>query len=204
VAHTTTEAIDGRERILREAERLFGEKGYRGVSIRELAKACGMTNAALYYHFSCKEDLFYQVAIRHAERLAQRIRDEAQTAGDDPLAQLTAAARVYAEHLKFRQDTAHTFAEAFRQMGKERAQALGEHFHRHVVGAMADVIRTGQERGVLRDVDSDLAAQAFMGLLGTLRFLPQEQRFSPEIVERLVDLFLYGMVAREDTGDERG
>ena len=47
MAEATSETLDGRERIIREAERLFGERGYRGVSIRELARACGMTNAAL-------------------------------------------------------------------------------------------------------------------------------------------------------------
>ncbi|NOZ29751.1 MAG: TetR/AcrR family transcriptional regulator [Chloroflexi bacterium] len=196
MAEATSETLDGRERIIREAERLFGERGYRGVSIRELARACGMTNAALYYHFSNKADLFYQVAIRHSERLAQTMREEAAAAGDDPLNQLAAVARVYAEHLRFRQDTAHVFAEAMRQLGKERAHALRDYFHQNVLGAVVSVIRTGQERGVLRSVDPELAARAFIGLLGTLRFHDQQERFTEQQVEQLVDLFLHGMMAR--------
>ncbi len=188
-----SELVSGRERILREAERLFGERGYRGVSIRELAQACGMTNAALYYHFESKEDLFYQVALRYAERLARRLRAEADAAGEDLRARLVALARAYTEHLRHHQDAAHAFAEAKPALGRERVCALYRHFREHVLAVVADIIRAGQAEGQLRPVAPDLAAQAFLGLIGSLRSRLFQEEFAPQQVEQLVDIFLYGM-----------
>ena len=48
-----------RRQILTKAADLFLAKGYKGVSMKELAEAVEVTSAALYYHFpKGKEDLF--------------------------------------------------------------------------------------------------------------------------------------------------
>ena len=48
-----------RRQILIRAAELFLAKGYKGVSMKELAEAVQVTSAALYYHFpKGKEDLF--------------------------------------------------------------------------------------------------------------------------------------------------
>jgi AcrR family transcriptional regulator len=49
------------ERILEEGWRLFQQKGYRGVSMDELCRRCGITKPTLYYYFQDKENLFVQV-----------------------------------------------------------------------------------------------------------------------------------------------
>jgi AcrR family transcriptional regulator len=56
----------GRQLILEVAEDLFTERGYRAVSIRDIAQKCEVTNAALYYHFPSKEALFGEVMEFHA------------------------------------------------------------------------------------------------------------------------------------------
>lgn len=55
------EISKGKKLILQEAGRLFIQNGYFEVSIRDIAKACDMTNAAIYYHFEDKEALFFEV-----------------------------------------------------------------------------------------------------------------------------------------------
>jgi TetR/AcrR family transcriptional regulator, cholesterol catabolism regulator len=48
-----------RRQILTKAAELFLAKGYKGVSMKELAEAVEVTSAALYYHFpKGKEDIF--------------------------------------------------------------------------------------------------------------------------------------------------
>jgi TetR/AcrR family transcriptional regulator, cholesterol catabolism regulator len=48
-----------RRQILSKAADLFLAKGYKGVSMKEIAEAVEVTSAALYYHFpKGKEDLF--------------------------------------------------------------------------------------------------------------------------------------------------
>ncbi|MCB0406894.1 MAG: TetR/AcrR family transcriptional regulator [Bdellovibrionales bacterium] len=47
-----------KENILKEANRLFAEKGYTGTSVRELTEAAEVNVAAINYHFGSKQGLF--------------------------------------------------------------------------------------------------------------------------------------------------
>ncbi len=57
--------ISTRERLLQTAVSLFASSGYRGVSMRDLAGAVGITPPALYNHFPNKEAL-YRAAVETA------------------------------------------------------------------------------------------------------------------------------------------
>jgi AcrR family transcriptional regulator len=59
---TTDTAVDARrtdtrERILTVAATLFSDKGFNATSIRDISEALGVTKAALYYHFTSKEEI---------------------------------------------------------------------------------------------------------------------------------------------------
>ncbi|MBU4276083.1 MAG: TetR/AcrR family transcriptional regulator [Proteobacteria bacterium] len=57
------------ERLLDEAERLFANKGYDAVSLREITAAAGTHLAAVNYHFGSKENLYLEVfRTRYMER----------------------------------------------------------------------------------------------------------------------------------------
>ncbi|MDD2308190.1 MAG: TetR/AcrR family transcriptional regulator [Desulfuromonadaceae bacterium] len=56
-----------REEILELSVPLFARCGYDGVSMRDIAAAMGLTPAALYYHFTDKENLYLDV-VMHACR----------------------------------------------------------------------------------------------------------------------------------------
>jgi TetR/AcrR family transcriptional repressor of nem operon len=45
------------ERIVKEASRLFRERGFEKVSVGEVMKAAGLTHGAFYAHFASKEEL---------------------------------------------------------------------------------------------------------------------------------------------------
>ena len=53
-----THRPDRRTQIVEKATELFGQKGYAKVSIKELATACGVTEAALYRHFRSKDAIY--------------------------------------------------------------------------------------------------------------------------------------------------
>src|SRR5512135_2218349 len=72
----------GRDAILDTSAKLFSQHGYTGVSIRDIAQACGMTNAALYYHFKNKEDLFLAMLRRDHEKAIAALHAAANSPGD--------------------------------------------------------------------------------------------------------------------------
>lgn len=50
-----------KERILDTAEALFAERGFHGVSIREITTAAGCNMASVHYHFNNKLNLYLEV-----------------------------------------------------------------------------------------------------------------------------------------------
>lgn len=57
------------ERIVKEASRLFRERGFENVSVGEVMKAAGLTHGAFYAHFGSKEEL-EEAAIAYGQRLS--------------------------------------------------------------------------------------------------------------------------------------
>ena len=47
-----------RKQILDASLKLFSEKGFARTSVRDIAQVAGITDAAIYYHFASKRDLF--------------------------------------------------------------------------------------------------------------------------------------------------
>jgi len=62
--------VSTRARILTEAERLFAERGFEGVSMPAIAEAAGITPGAIYRHFDGKAELFFQVIGRAVDAAA--------------------------------------------------------------------------------------------------------------------------------------
>src|SRR5256886_11209278 len=56
-----------RNELLRQAARLFAEKGYHGTSTGDLAEAMGVQKGSLYAHIRSKADLLWEVARDGAE-----------------------------------------------------------------------------------------------------------------------------------------
>ncbi len=54
----TSEQRDTRQAIVDAALELFSEHGYYGTSLRDLAKAVGVRESAIYHHFTNKEAIF--------------------------------------------------------------------------------------------------------------------------------------------------
>ena len=62
-----------RERIFREALHLFARKGFQATSIRDIATAVGVADAALYRHFSSKDEIASAIFTFHYANLARSI-----------------------------------------------------------------------------------------------------------------------------------
>lgn len=60
-----------RERILEVATAGFVERGYAAVSMREIAADCGITKAALYYHFVGKAELLNEIFTGYLTQIGQ-------------------------------------------------------------------------------------------------------------------------------------
>src|SRR4051812_43234184 len=89
---------DGRpsiEAIRAAAFTQFAERGYPVVTVRDIMKACGLTQGALYNHFKSKDELLHDIITSTQAELERLCSQAVADAGDDPRAQLAAFVRVY-------------------------------------------------------------------------------------------------------------
>ncbi len=76
------ESVRTQARILDRAERLFARKGYRGVSLRELAAAAGVRPFTIQHHFGSKLGLYQAVLNRWDAEVLARLSRITQEGGD--------------------------------------------------------------------------------------------------------------------------
>ncbi|MEU4683827.1 SACE_7040 family transcriptional regulator [Streptomyces xinghaiensis] len=81
-AAATGAAPTRREQILREAARLFAERGFHGVGVDEIGAAVGISGPGLYRHFPGKEAMLAELLVGISSRLLHGGRRRvAETAG---------------------------------------------------------------------------------------------------------------------------
>jgi AcrR family transcriptional regulator len=78
---TTHADQETRERLLKAAERLFADRGFRAVTVREICRAARANVAAVNYHFGDKLGLYRQVMQAAIDAMRQAT-EAARTAGD--------------------------------------------------------------------------------------------------------------------------
>lgn len=94
---------DARPRLLEAAGKLFAERGYAGVSTREVARAARVNLSAINYHFGSKRALYRTVVERVIADLAPRrallveVLTRAVAAADGDHRQLAAIARRFVQ-----------------------------------------------------------------------------------------------------------
>jgi AcrR family transcriptional regulator len=71
--------VKARRRLLDAAESLFAERGFHGVTTRQVAEAAGVDVALIYYHFKNKSSLFDGVLERRARPLVSARRESLRT-----------------------------------------------------------------------------------------------------------------------------
>jgi TetR/AcrR family transcriptional repressor of nem operon len=79
------QAAENRQTVINVASRLFRERGFDGIGLKDLMKAAGLTQGAFYKQFASKEDLAVEASKRALESASGRWSDAAAANPDDPL-----------------------------------------------------------------------------------------------------------------------
>ena len=175
-----------RERILAEALRLFGERGYARVSIEEIAEAAGVTKGAVYHWFSDKDDLGRE--LQHD--LYQRLSSVALRALDperDAIANMRRTFEAYVDALGTFEDARFFLRDAWVIPALDEA---GRQDHDDGVELVRGVIAAAIARGEIVALDPDALARVLMGAWAeaTLHVLRTGDRGATvAVVERLLE-----------------
>lgn len=136
-----------REKILEAARGLFNERGYEGATVRDIARAAGMSTGAVFASFTDKAELFDEIIASDYRALEGGMADAlkaAATVEDALLGVFGAAYRSHAHQLPLM--CAAMSAGWSREFGaiQRSRDAL-----RPIVGLIDDAIQQGVDRGEL-------------------------------------------------------
>ncbi|MFC4470984.1 TetR/AcrR family transcriptional regulator [Streptomyces xiangluensis] len=79
-----TDALTRREQILKEAARLFAERGFHGVGVDEIGAAVGISGPGLYRHFAGKDAMLAELLVGISEQLLTGGKRRAAEAAGNP------------------------------------------------------------------------------------------------------------------------
>jgi AcrR family transcriptional regulator len=153
-----------RQAVLDTACRVFSRSSYRGATTAEIAREAGISEPILYRHFGSKRDL-YLACLDEAWRGFRAFADEA-LAGDPAQCLGRIADHYMAKRARLRLVDLWIQALTEASGDEEIAKAVRRQI-REVHDFFADVIRTGQQRGVLH-TERDPVAEAWIFVAGGL------------------------------------
>lgn len=65
--------VNNRDKIIETAIKLIGEKGVEGTSLADIAKDVGISKGTLYYYYSSKNDLIFDITKDHMDKISANI-----------------------------------------------------------------------------------------------------------------------------------
>jgi len=186
VARRLPRGQETRERILAEALRLFGARGYARVSIEEIAEAAGVTKGAVYHWFTDKDDLGRE--LQHD--LYQRLSSVALRALDperDAIANMRRTFEAYVDALGSFEDARFFLRDAWVIPALDEA---GRQDHDDAIEFVRGVLAKAIDRGEIVALDPDALARVLMGAWAeaTLHVLRTGDRAATvAVVEQLLE-----------------
>jgi len=194
---TTEESKGLRRQILIQATRLFVNRGYSSISMREIAEACGVTKAALYYHFKDKENLILAILESYLDEVERLIQASRKVAGT------TREKIYYMVHSIMIQDPERR---ALIRLGSQEMSNLSPHTRAHFgqvyyekfVGQIEALLAEGVKNGELRPMHPKTTTWILLGMMYPF-FYPghdREMGRPEEVIPLLLSVFFEGVSQR--------
>ena len=194
-----------RKRILSTAVEVFGEQGYRGTSLREIARRVGISDAGLLHHFGSKTGLL-AATIAERDELDRLRREDAEATGStfvdtmrEQVARNAASPGLVALHVVLSAeatDPQHPAHESFRERYRSIRHQDDDEFARL------------QERGELRpDLDPTRLGQLVTAMMDGLQLqwlLDPEQVDMVGLFDDFLRLLNIPVPAQDAAGTEKG
>lgn len=186
--------IDRKTEIINVAARLFRQKGYSAVTMRDLANELGIKAASLYNHISSKQQILSEIIMAIAEDFTAGIEEIAATDTTAPL-KLKA---VVAQHITLTADNPFKMATLNNDwMHLEDTLDPYLKLRNQYEKRFREIVLQGQRSGDLKAVSHEIL---LFSILSTLRnlylWIPKKADLKKEkLIEDLSEILLRGVVA---------
>lgn len=187
--------------IFEQATRLFGERGFAGTSLQDVADAMGMSRPALYYYVKSKDELLAKLVTEITEGPAAEMRSVADRTDLDSVGKLRAIARLIVVRRATQPARFRLLIHSEAELPAELA-AAHESGRKAVLTTLTAVVDDGIVAGQLRPVDPRVAALAILGQCNWVAwwFHPDGRDSVDGIADQLADMAVAAL-RRQDAAD---
>jgi AcrR family transcriptional regulator len=186
-----------RSSILDVAVRLFGQQGYTGTSMRDIAKSVGVLPGSLYAHIDSKETLLVEIVNAGITSFLDAV-EPSVSSPDSADARLRAAIRAHVEVVAQNPERSLVVFHQWRFLGEPNLAAAIDKRRRYEQAFMT-IVGDGVRAGIF--ATSLNIRIAVLTILGALNWTPEW--YSPDgpatpsqLGDRIADTLLQGLVAR--------
>lgn len=180
--------MEKREIILSTAMKLFGQKGFEGTSVREIASGADVNPAMISYYFGSKEKLFEKLVEHKAAFLKSVF---AELVNNPSLTQIEKIFVVIDRYVDRMFQTPQFHHLLHRELSLERRpqlkNAISEILLRNFV-SVRKIIQDGIDSGAFRKVDPELTIAS---ILGTINHLLSSETMCRKILNKSKDFNPY-------------
>jgi AcrR family transcriptional regulator len=156
-----------RQCILETAQRLFAAHGYHGASIRDIVHACGVSNAALYYHFGNKQQLYYEVMGKYIATIVERLRD-ADPGEGTCRSRIVRVALAYAQLILESENVLQTLLHDLAQFDRKEILSLFPDLSNQIPAAIVAILENGIAAGEIRAVAPFRTGRLILGMVNAM------------------------------------
>jgi AcrR family transcriptional regulator len=158
------ETADSRAAILEAAKLLFMREGFRGISMRQIAEAVGVTKAALYYHFQDKEELFVAIVEQYLVAMSHLI-DEVADSNQGTRAQISELVRRILAQPPEQRSIIRLASQELSNVSPENRARFLEMYHGRFINRITGLLAAGMASGELRQMNAGVATWALLGMM---------------------------------------
>lgn len=195
-----TTPSEARERVLDAAAKLFAERGYAAVTLRDIAAAVGLRHASLYHHVpGGKEELFIEVTARQLQHHRQGLTAAMAASALHIRPQLYAAADWFLAQPPM--DLVRMTYADMPAIAPKEAKRLADLALEALITPIKDALVAAQSRGEIAHKDLGLIAGGLVGLIESLHATPDYTVYAPttshpsrnEMARTLIDVMVRGL-----------
>jgi len=157
------------ERILQVASKLFAEKGFANVSVRDICRETGTSPPVIYYYFRNKKGLFDAVARRQISMDVFIKKLSKVSEAEDPRKGLQAFIATYLASFPEHTFDIGLYMRDSASLDKQSAQMVFGDLER-IKGVASKMVQKGMEKGIFREADPGLTAECLLGMLNRVIF----------------------------------
>lgn len=184
-----------RQKILKEASELFMSKGFKQTSTRDIAAKVGITQPALYHHFSNKLEIYEEVIINLTQDVqdAMEITLKKNINLEDKLFEIFKVLVI-----KHPTNLFKMINDIMSEMSKEKKYEMYQIWSKTYLAAFLQFVEEAQVKGVMRkNLDANKTARYLLSAISPLieiESMFMERKDLEEEIRSIVDYSLYGIL----------